>query len=41
MPNPDNIAVWSDQISGPPSSFANLTAYGLVGANPQAWYFHD
>ncbi|GEB14263.1 hypothetical protein GUY44_22140 [Pimelobacter simplex] len=39
MPNVDNIAVWSDKISGPAESFANLTAYGLVGANPQAWYF--
>ena len=36
QPNPDNIAVWKNNLSGPPASFANLTQLSLT---PEYWYF--
>ena len=36
QPNPDTIVVWRKDISGEPSSFANLTQYY---ATPEFWYF--
>lgn len=41
MPNPANVAIWKSDISGPPSSFANLTRYGVGIVDPQPWYFHS
>lgn len=41
MPNPANIAIWKSDISGPPTSFANITRYGLGVLDPQLWYFHS
>ena len=36
QPNPDQIAVWKDDVSGTPASFASLTQYYL---NAEFWYF--
>ena len=35
-PNPDWIAVWKKNLSGPPASFANMTQFNLT---PEYWYF--
>jgi peptide/nickel transport system substrate-binding protein len=36
QPDPDKIAVWKNNLSGPPASFANLTQLSLT---PEFWYF--
>jgi len=36
QPNPDWVAVWKKNLSGPPASFANLTQFNLT---PEYWYF--
>ncbi len=36
QPNPDWIAVWKKNLSGPPASFANMTQSNLT---PEYWYF--
>ena len=36
QPNPDFVAVWTNTLSGPPASFANMTQYYLT---PEFWYF--
>ncbi len=36
QPNPDWIAVWKKNLSGPPASFANITQSNLT---PEYWYF--
>jgi peptide/nickel transport system substrate-binding protein len=35
-PNPDWVAVWKKNLSGPPASFANMTQSNLT---PEYWYF--
>ena len=36
QPNEDRIRVWKKTISGPPSSFEQLTQFQLT---PELWYF--
>ena len=35
QPNPDDIAVWKNTVSGPPAAFESLTQYQL---NPEQMY---